>query len=325
MAKYKFHIILLIVSAILTLIGCGRRQLDGIANEQLTIATLKGPSSMGMIKLIDSLSQGDSHKVKVAILDEPLQARKMMIDGSADFVILPTTMGAITYNKGFDYRLVAVPVWGTLYLVGNDTSIKCWNDLKGKRVFVMARGMTPDELFRYLLLRNGIDPEKDVTLDYSFPTHIDLANAAGAGMAKIGVLSEPLASIVIKKNKTLKRIFSLDEEWKKSEEIPLAETAFMAKANVLKNSREITEKLISSYGASTNWVNQYPDSAAQLIVKYNILPDYEAALNAIPLSNLKFVRASVIRNEINEYLKVFYRLNPDIIGGKIPDEDFIYQ
>lgn len=49
-------------------------------------------------------------------------------------------MAAITYNKGMDYRLVAVPVWGTLYLVGQDTAVTEWENLKGKRVYVMARG-----------------------------------------------------------------------------------------------------------------------------------------------------------------------------------------
>jgi len=319
------YIIIILFLTGLMITDCGRGKAKDTGNGKLTIATLRGPSSMGMIRLIDSLNTGGNHTVKVEILSEPLQIRKMMIDGSADFVILPTTMAAITYNKGFGYRLVAVPVWGTLYLAGSDTTIKSWENLRGKRVYLMARGMTPDELFRYLLRRNGIDPEKDIKLDYSFPTHIDLANATGAGRAPLAVLSEPLASMVMKNNKTVRRIFSLDEEWAKFEGTPLAETAFIAKKSVLEKNRDLTEKLIASYKLSTDWVNRYHDSAAVLIVKYNILPDYEAAFNAIPLSNLKFKRAGDVRNEVIEYLNVFYRMNPDIIGGKIPDEEFIYQ
>lgn len=290
-----------------------------------TIATLKGPSSMGMIRLIDSLSQGNNHNVRVEILNEPLQVRKMMIDGSADFAILPTTMAAIVYNKGLKYQLIAIPVWGTLYLFGSDTTITLWEDLRGKKVNVMARGMTPDVLFRYLLQKNGIKPDKDITLDYSFPNHIDLANAVAAGQADLAVLSEPLASLAMQNNKALRRIFSLNDEWNKYEGTPLSETAFMAKNSVIKNNRQLVEKLISGYEASTEWVNQNPDSAAKLIVKYKILPNVEVAKNAIPLSNLKFVRAKSIQSQINSYLSVFYKMNTDIIGGKIPDEDFIYK
>lgn len=316
---------LLLLTLLVLLNGCRNSTTDAYKTNTYTIATLKGPSSMGMIRLIDSLSRGNNHNVQVKILNEPLQVRKMMIDGSADFAILPTTMAAIVYNKGLNYQLIAIPVWGTLYLFGSDTTITRWEDLRGKTVNVMARGMTPDVLFRYLLQKNGIDPGRDITLDYSFPSHIDLANAVTAGQADLGVISEPLASMAMQNNKAVRRIFSLNDEWSRYEGVPVTETAFMAKKSVIKNNRHIVEKVISGYEASSEWVNQNPDSAALLIVKYNILPNAEVAQNAIPLSNLKFVRARGIKPQIEAYLNVFYQMNPDIIGGKIPDENFIYQ
>ena len=316
---------ILVFALAFLLYGCRNSIPNANTTNTYTIATLKGPSSMGMIKLIDSLTRGNSHSVQVKILNEPLQVRKMMIDGTADFAILPTTMAAIIYNKGLKYKLIGIPVWGTLYLFGSDTTISRWEDLRGKRVYVMARGMTPDVLFRYLLQKNGINPDKDITLDYTFPTHIDLANAVAAGQTDLGVISEPLASLAMQNNKAVRRIFSLNDEWSRYEGIPIAETAFMAKKSVIQSNRKMVEQLISGYEASTRWVNKNTDSAARLIVKYNILPNYDVALNAIPRSNLKFIRAKGIRMQIEEYLNVFYKMNPDIIGGKIPDEDFIYQ
>jgi NitT/TauT family transport system substrate-binding protein len=277
---------------------------------------------MGMIKFIDSLSTVSDSHIKVEILNEPIQIRKMVIDGTADFAILPTTMAAILYNKGIDYRLLAIPVWGTLYLFGNDTSITQWEHLRGKRINVMAKGMTPDVLFRYLLMQHGLDPDNDVTLDDSFPTHIDLANAVAAEQAKLGVISEPLVSLVMQRNTKVKSIFDLNAEWNKVLDIPIAQTAFIVKGELTKNSKELVEKVMQSYHYSTQWVNQYPDSAANLIVKYNILPNNQVAANAIPRSNLHFVRANTISAQIDSYLNIFYQMSPDIIGGKLPDENF---
>lgn len=288
------------------------------------IATLKGPSSMGMIKLIDSINNAGNTNIQIDIMNDPIQVRKMMLDGTADFAILPTTMAAILYNKGLDYRLIAIPGWGTLYLVGEDTTINSWNDIRNKRVNVMAKGMTPDVVFRYLLQKNGINPDKDITLDYSFPTHIDLANAIAARQAKLGVIPEPLVSLVMHKNKKLHPIFDLNLEWNKQQSTSIAMTAFLGSNSILKDSPQLAEQLISSYKNSVQWVNQNPDSAATLIVKYGILPDYQVALQSIPRSNLNFVRANKIQTQIDEYLKVFYDMNPDIIGGKIPDENFFY-
>jgi NitT/TauT family transport system substrate-binding protein len=261
----------------------------------------------------------------VKILNEPLQVRKMMLDGTADFAILPTTMAAIMYNKGLNYKLIGVPVWGTLYLVGQAGGVTRWEELKNRRIYVMARGMTPDVLFRYLLLKNNLNPDRDVSVDYSFPTHIDLANAVAAGRAGLAVVSEPLASLVMQKNKAVKLIFNLEKEWCRFENFEIAETAFLGKESVIQSDRNIVEAIISAYAFSTGWVNQYPDSAAVLIVKHGILPDRDVAVRAIPGSNLKFVRADEVKREIEDYLNVFYNLNPDIIGGKIPDENFIYR
>lgn len=280
---------------------------------------------MGMIKMIDSLSHGTGYSVQVKIMNEPLLVRKMMLDGSADFAILPTTMAAIVYNKGLKYKLIGIPVWGTLHMVGNDTTIKQWKDLRGKRIHVMARGMTPDVMLRILLQKNGIDPDKDVTLDYSFPTHIDLANAIAAGKAGLGIISEPMASMVIKKNKSLRVLLDPEQEWLKQINVPITETAFLGKDSVLVNNRDLVNRIILDYTKSTDWVNNHPDSAAALMVRHGILPDRDAARNAIPGSNLRFVRADQVSEQINAYLEVFYKMNHDIVGGKIPDENFIYR
>ncbi|HPR33946.1 MAG TPA: hypothetical protein PLK12_17720, partial [Prolixibacteraceae bacterium] len=97
------------------------------------------------------------------------------------------------------------------------------------------------------------------------------------------------------------------------------------KKEVVQTNRQRVEELISAYEASTRWVNQYPDSAAALIVQYDILPDSVLARGSVPRSNLHFVRAKEIQQQIEDYLNVFYAMDPDIIGGKLPDEDFIYK
>ena len=307
------------------LYGCKTTpQQDTTDKDTLVIATLKGPSSMGMIRMIDSLSQGDGHSVEVKILNEPLQVRKMMIEQSADFVILPTTMAALLYNKGLEYQVVAIPVWGSLYLFAKDSTITRWEDLRGRQINLMARGMTPDVLFRYLLQKNNIDPDKNVRLDYSFPTHIDLANAVAAGRCELAVISEPLASMVEEKNKSVHRLFSLSEEWLKHQGNQVVETSFMIRRSIIKAYPEAVEQLLSSYEASTDWVNSNPDSAARLLVNYDISPNFQVGLSSIQHAKLKFVRAKGIRPEIEEYLEVFKQMNPDIIGGRIPDENFIY-
>jgi NitT/TauT family transport system substrate-binding protein len=279
---------------------------------------------MGMIKMIDSLSNTENSTIEIRIYNEPVQVRKLMLENAVDLAILPTTMGAILYNKAIPYQLAAIPVWGTLYLFGTDSTIRAWSDLKGKRIHLMGKGMTPDVLFKYLMLKNGIDPDKDVELDYSFPTHIDLANAVAAEKADLAVISEPMVSIVMQKNIKVHALFDLNKEWKKvHSETPIAQTAFLVKSSFAKENTEKLIEILEHYKYSTDWVNNNIDSAAALIVKHQILPTIEVAKQSIPRSNLHVEIASDIKPEIYNYLEIFYSLNPDIIGGKIPDDQFI--
>ena len=315
--KYIFHIFISIF-----LIGCNQTE----EQQKIRIATLKGPSAMGMVKMIDSVRKNQNSNIEITIYNEPIQVRKLMLEESVDLAILPTTMGAILYNKGVNYQLAAIPVWGTLYLFGQDTTIRNWSDLKVKRIYLMAKGMTPDVLFKQLLLQHKINPEKDIHADYSFPTHIDLANAVASGQAKLGVISEPLVSLVEQKNKNVKPIFDLNKEWQNVfPDTPIAQTALMVNSNFAKAKKQEIKKLMHQYQQSSVWVNQNPEKAAELIVKYNILPNTDVAQSSIPRSNLNFVHAKNIEDEITNYLKIFYKMNPDIIGGKIPDNNFIYR
>jgi NitT/TauT family transport system substrate-binding protein len=236
-------------------------------------------------------------------------------------------MAAIIYNKDVPYQVIAIPVWGTLYLFGSDSSINNWQSLKNKRVFLMGKGTTPDILFRYLLNIHGIIPDKDITLDYSFPTHIDLANAVSAGQADLAVLSEPLVSLARARNPSIMQLMDLDAEWAKA--FPgnpsMPQTALIGRTDFIKDHPDWITKICEAWSQSIEYVNRFPDRAAERIVFHKILPERSIATVSIPRCNLKFRYASEIRPEIEQYLQVFFTFNPDAVGGKLPDEKFISQ
>lgn len=289
----------------------------------VSVASLRGPSSVAMIRLIDSLSREEAPSFRVEVFTEPLQVRKLMLTDSVDIAVLPTTMAALLYNKGVDYRMAAVPLWGTLYLCGTDTSIRTVEDLKGKKVFLMAKGMTPDVMFRHLLWRNGLEPYADVALDYRFPTHTDLANAAMAGRAPMCVLTEPYLSQALNANPALHVLLDLNEEWARVESAPVAETALVVRSAFAEVSSEAVSAFVEAYRESVEWVNANPDSAAALAVQYGINPDSAAVAGSVPRCNMRVEAASEVRKAIIDYLRVFYDMEPETIGGKMPDEEFI--
>ncbi|MFP4526531.1 MAG: ABC transporter substrate-binding protein [Bacteroidales bacterium] len=309
---------------IITTISCSSTS-NNEDSENIKIATLRGPSAMSMIKMIENLDALEDKKTEFIVKNEPVQIRPLILQDKVDFAVVPSNMAAILYNKHKSYSLAAIPVWGTLYLFGADTSIHNWSDLKDKKVNLMAKGMTPDVMFRYLLSENGLNPEKDVNLDYSFPTHIELANAIASGKAELGVISEPMVSMVKNRNNQIRSILSLNDEWKKVTGIEIPQTALLVKSDFSKQNQEWINIFLEEYRESIEWVNNNPEKAAKLIVKNNILEDIQTAEEAIPGCNMKFKFAEESKKTIIQYLEIFYNMNPDIVGGKIPDDEFFYK
>ena len=309
----------------LLLFSCTSSEKD---SSTILTATLKGPSAMAMIKMIDEKPLlGNSFKTVFEIKNEPNQVKAMIMEGEADFAVVPTTMAALLYNKAQAYQLAAIPVWGTLYLFGSDTGIHSWSDLKGKKVSLMEKGNTPDVLFRFLAGANGLNPETDIRLDYSFPGHIELANAIAAEISNLGVISEPMVSLVQQRNPGVKPLMDLNMEWEKrfADSIPFTQTSLLVKKEFAENHPELVEEYLLKLEESANWVNTNSYEAAGLIKKFEILPDSALAVISIPRCNIKYASAAKEKAGIQEYLKVFYTFNPLIIGGKIPDEEFYYQ
>ena len=311
-----------ILAALAAVTSCGR----GVSStDTIRIASLRGPSSIAMIRLIDSLASNDKVQMEVQIYEEPQQLRECMLEGIVDFAVLPSTMASLLYNKGVDYRAVAVPLWGSLFLCGTDDSVRCLEDLKGRTVCLMAKGMTPDVLFRYLLKAHGIELYRDVQLDYRFQTHIALANAAIAGRAPLCVLAEPYMSQALRANSDLHLLINLNAEWERTEASPEAETLLLCRGDIADRRDSVISKVVDAYAASANWVVAHPDSAASLSVKHGINPDSAAVYMSIPRSNIRVVSSRVAGDFITEYLAAFYSMSPEIIGGKMPDEKFIFK
>ncbi|NLK73437.1 MAG: ABC transporter substrate-binding protein [Clostridiales bacterium] len=324
-------IILLVVSMMLifSMSGCtGKEPLESI---EVKVAGLKGPSSIGMIQMIDQqASLGENVSTTYDIVPAPDTLVAKLLNGEYDFATLPTNTASIIYNKKGEYQLAGIATWGMLYVVVNGVEINDWSDFEGKKVYPFAQGSTPDIIFKYLLEKNGVNAQ-NVDIDYSLQ-QAELTQALTAGKVSVAVLPEPFVTAATMQNKNLKIIMNIQEEWKKvhmtSSVIP-AEAAYPMTAIVVKKEfaekfPEVVSNYLKLYETSIDWVNDNPSDAALLIEKHDLGLAAKAAENAIPRSNIRLERTKNCKNKIEFYLNVYNGFSPQAIGGKMPDENFYY-
>ncbi len=290
--------------------------------KEITIGIPDGPSVISMMRLIDQPPVIDGRKVKIIVQPEPQQIQSMMVRNQLDFAMLPTVMAANLYNKGVDYRVLAIPVWGTLYVMTNDESIHDTSDLNNMSIHIFGQGTTADVLFRHFMQSKQLE---NIHVDYSFSTNQELALALLNRRVRTAIVSEPLVSMLISKDSSIRIISELTLETGQHhlQNDMFAQTAFLVNSTFAEKEPEIVEKLLSHVEASSMSTRLQREKTAYLLFEHNFMDDVNTALRSIPLCNINFVRAKEIPDVINSYLNIFYTFDSASIGGRLPDEQFI--
>jgi len=296
-------------------------------SERITVkvAAPGGPTTVSLVKMFkENPSLGENVEVTYESVKSPDLMAAKILSGEVDFTVIPTNLAATLYNKGVKYKLGASTVWGVLYIAGTDT-ITSWQDLKGKEIATLGRGLTPDILFKYLLKENGLDPEKDIKLNYlSGPQ--ELAQSVLTGKTSIAVLPEPVLSTVTMKKEYIKIILDLQEEWELATgNTSYPQSSLFIKDEIIQRYPEVVDAFLKEYKNSIEWINENPKEAGEWVEELNIGLDSKTAEKSIPGSNLKFVPASEGKNSIEEFLRVLMDFSPESIGGKLPDEGLYLQ
>ena len=138
-----------------------------------------------------------------------------LIKGDLDMACVPANLAAVLYGKtNGAVEVLAVNTLGVLYIVENGETVQSMADLKGQTIVAAGKGSTPEYALRYLLTENGIDPDKDVTIDWK-SEHSECVAALASGQAAIALLPQPFVTVAQNKIEGLRMALDLTAEWDK--------------------------------------------------------------------------------------------------------------
>ena len=133
------------------------------------VMALKGPTAMGMVKLMDTAEAGpvNGNAYEFTIAASADEVTPKLVQGDADIAAVPANLASVLYNNTEGkIQVLAVNTLGVLYIVESGDTVQSAADLKGKTIYASGKGSTPEYALNYILSSNGIDPEKDVTIEW---------------------------------------------------------------------------------------------------------------------------------------------------------------
>ena len=134
----------------------------------ISIGGMTGPTSMGMVKIMEDNDGGTAkNNYNFSIVGSADEITPKLIKGELDIAAVPANLASVLYNNTEKkIQLLAVNTLGVVYIVEKGEEIQSFEDLKGKTIYATGKGSTPEYTLRYLLSEHGIDPDKDVNLEW---------------------------------------------------------------------------------------------------------------------------------------------------------------
>ena len=301
------------------------------AKTTIRIASLKGPTTMGLVKLMSDADAGKTTQdYRTTMYGTPDEVVPLITKGTVDVAVLPSNLASVLYNKtktadGPQIQVAAINTLGMLELVESGNTIKSVADLKGKTIYSTGKGASPEYDLDYLLESNGLDPATDVTVEFkSEPTELAAILATKPGA--IGVLPQPFVTVLKSKNPAVRTALSFTKEWAKvAPNSELVTGVVVVRKDFADKHRAAFNTFLTDYKASAAFTNAKPALAAPLIVKAGIVPTAAIAQAAIPACNITYIEGAKLKTLMSGYLKVLFKADAASVGGSLPGNDFYYR
>ncbi|MEA2098965.1 MAG: ABC transporter substrate-binding protein [Campylobacterota bacterium] len=320
-----FKKIFLLMTLVLTLNANEFKKMDKLV--------LSGPMasvSHPILHMIESGALKDiANEVEFVMWKNPDELRALTLRSRADFIALPTNVGANLYNKGVDIKLLNVSVWGILGMITRDESKKTLADFRGCDIAMPFRADMPDIVFEEIVKKQGLNPKKDFNLKY-VGSPIDAMQMLIMRRVDHALLAEPAISMALRKTNSyplkliapdLYRSADLEKEWgevfKIEAKIPEAGIAMVGKQDY-----RVVKRVLEEYEKSLAWYKANPKEAGKLVAKYIPMLNADAVADSMEYVKLQDVSAKDSKKDLEFFYNILKNNKPKSIGGKLPDDGF---
>lgn len=291
----------------------------------INIAGMSGPTSMGLVSLLDKSSKGETvNNYNFTLAGAADEITPKLVKGELDIAAVPANLASVLYNNTEGkIQILAVNNLGVLYVVEQGETIQSFADLKGKTIYSTGKGTTPEYALNYLLTQNGVDPAADVTIEWKSEA-TEIVAVLKQDPSAIAVLPQPYVTVAQTQVEGLNVALSFNDEWNAlGNGSSLVTGVIVARKEFVEENPAQIAAFLDEFKASTEFINTNVEEGA-VLVENLIGVKAAVATKAIPNCNIKFFEGAEMKTVVSGYLQTLYDQNPKAVGGTMPADDFYY-
>lgn len=250
--------------------------------------------------------------------DGPVELQSAL-NGEIDFAVLSTEPVLIAYEKGYKSTILMATLKNKPFMLVANKSINTIDDLRGTVIAAGTPGSSPYAFVRSILKKNGIDPNKDVSLvnmDYGASlvaldnnqvqaTFLDSTRINQSDLNNINVLVDTVNP------ETHTAIYGTDK---------YEASIVVASQKFIQNNKETTQKFANAMVKAMKWQQENSDEAIATLIK-PYFSDLDM-VDIIKLTRSSLSKDGMISEEGYNAMEQF-ALSEELIKEKIPFNDII--
>jgi len=209
-------------------------------------------------------------------------------------------------QRGAPVKVLAVSLRRPVFWLVSRPELKSYSDLKGKVIGTTTIGGSQHTAGIRLLRKNGLDPDKDVTvvLAGDVPTQLQ---ALVNGSIQIGILSPPI--LIVARDKYRMNVLA-----SAMQEFTSLQNGLAVTDRSLKEQRDLVKRILRARAKGNRYFHQNERGASEVLAKY-LSVDFPTALETVRISRAAFTTNGIPTDEeIREYLKA----DAEILGFPAP-------
>lgn len=273
------------------------------------------PSGAPGIALAEvSYQHSDAYSIELNKTADVLKTA--FISAEADVIVAPVNLGATLYKTNEAYQLASVLTWGNLYFASRKDNFTL-QDLNGADIVLFGQGTINDVVVQYVLEeKNIVLGENTVYLASTELTNQKLVSDAEA----IVLVAEPALSAASSKVAGITAISVQDLYKEVSGSNSYPQAGCFVKKSTVEEHKSVVDEFLKTLENSCGLCNTDTATVAEYAVELELGSSKAVLEQAIPNSNIRYVRASVAKADIEKMVE----LNPKLFGGEKPSEGFYY-
>lgn len=287
-------------------------------DKPLHVAALKGPTAMGLVKLMHDSEGGQDTLFTLA--SSPDTVLPGLLRGEIDVAFIPVSLAAILYaNTEGAVRVISVNTLGALYLLRHGEGPESLDSLAGHTVYASGKASTPEHILMHLLDLQGL---REVDLQWK-SEHTEALVAFLHDPGSMVMLPQPFATRALEMGSDISIAVDLNQEWETLVGTTPVTGVTVARTELIEKDSARLQRFLSEAGDSVSWVNSHTSEAAVLIGELGIL-DRETAEKALPLCAIVHMTGKDMQALLIPFYQVLFSRDPATTGGRLPDDAFYY-